>query len=139
MVCYDRGRPRHQWSTALAVIGVAAVVSYEHASALVRAHGESGWTGRLISLTVDGHIYASSMVMQNSARRGVGVRSRACRALGLKLTYHPEGESWKRVASLLHMGSSRLSGEVASKLETESLRSLHPGGLIKRPVQIVGR
>ena len=45
-----------RWSTALAVLGVAAVaavVSYEHASA-VRAHGESGWTGRLIPLTVDG-------------------------------------------------------------------------------------
>jgi hypothetical protein len=31
-----------RWSTALAVLGVAAVaavVSYEHASALVRAHG----------------------------------------------------------------------------------------------------
>jgi len=46
-----------RWSTALAVLGVAAlvaVVSYEHASALVRAHGESSWTGRLIPLTVDG-------------------------------------------------------------------------------------
>ena len=39
---------------ALAVVGVAvvaAVVSYEHASDLVRAHRESGWTGRLIPLT----------------------------------------------------------------------------------------
>ena len=46
-----------RWLTALAVVGVAAVtavVSYEHASALVREHGESGWTGRLIPLTVDG-------------------------------------------------------------------------------------
>jgi hypothetical protein len=46
-----------RWSTALAVLGVAAVaavVSYQHASALVRAHGESGWTGCLIPLTVDG-------------------------------------------------------------------------------------
>jgi len=63
-----------RWTTAVAVIGVAAVaavVSYEHAGALVRAHGESGWTGRLIPLTVDGLIYASSMVMLDSARRGV--------------------------------------------------------------------
>ena len=44
--------------------------SYEHASALVRAHGESGWTGRLIPLTVDGLIYASSIVMLDAARRG---------------------------------------------------------------------
>lgn len=55
-----------RWSTAGAVIGVAAVAavaSYEHAYALVRAHGEVGWTGRLVPLTVDGLIYASSMVM----------------------------------------------------------------------------
>ena len=37
--------------------------------ALVRAHGESGWTGRLVPLTVDGLIYASSMVMLDSVRR----------------------------------------------------------------------
>src|SRR6201993_4942129 len=75
-----------RWSTALAVLGVAAiaaVVSYEHASALVRAHGESGWTGRLIPLTVDGLIYASSMVMLDSARRGVRVPVLARWLLGL--------------------------------------------------------
>ena len=75
-----------RWSTALAVLGVAAVaavVSYEHASALVRAHGESGWTGRLIPLTVDGLIYASSMVMLDSARRGTPVPVLARWLLGL--------------------------------------------------------
>jgi hypothetical protein len=45
-------------------------VSYEHASALVCAPGESGWTGRLIPVTVDGLIYASSIVMLDAARRG---------------------------------------------------------------------
>ena len=61
-----------RWSTAGAVIGVAAVAavaSCEHACALVRAHGETGWLGRLVPLTVDGLIYASSMVMLDSARR----------------------------------------------------------------------
>src|SRR5438270_41084 len=61
-----------RWTTALAVVGVAtvaAVASYEHAYALVRAHGETGWTGRLVPLTLDGMIYASSMVMLDSARR----------------------------------------------------------------------
>ena len=75
-----------RWSTALAVVGVAAVaavVSYEHACALVRAHGESGWTGRLIPLTVDGLIYASSTVMLDSARRGARVPSLARWLLGL--------------------------------------------------------
>jgi hypothetical protein len=75
-----------RWTTAGAVVGVAAVAavaSYEHAYALVRAHGEAGWTGRLIPLTVDGLIYASSMVMLDSARRRVGVPPPARRLLGL--------------------------------------------------------
>jgi Protein of unknown function (DUF2637) len=61
-----------RWSTAFAVLGVAAVAavaSYEHAYDLVRAHGEAGWTARLIPLTVNGLIFASSMVMLDSARR----------------------------------------------------------------------
>jgi hypothetical protein len=36
-----------RWTTAGAVLGVAAVAavaSYEHAYALVRVHGEAGWT-----------------------------------------------------------------------------------------------
>ncbi len=70
----------------MAVIGVAAiaaVVSYEHAGDLVRAHGETGWTARLIPLTVDGLIYASSMVMLDSARRGARVSALARWLLGL--------------------------------------------------------
>jgi hypothetical protein len=61
-----------RWSTAGAALGVAAVAavaSYEHAYDLVRAHGESGWTARMVPLTVDGLIYASSMMMLDSARR----------------------------------------------------------------------
>jgi hypothetical protein len=64
-----------RWSTALAALGVAAVAavaSYEHACDLVWAHGETGWTARLIPLTVDGLIYASSMVMLDSARSKAG-------------------------------------------------------------------
>jgi len=75
-----------RWSTAGAVVGVAAVAavaSYEHAYALVRAHGEVGWTGRLVPLTVDGLIYASSMVMLDSARRKVPVPALARWLLGL--------------------------------------------------------
>lgn len=53
----------------LGVAAVAAVASYEHSYGLVRAHGETGWTARLTPLTVDGLIYASSMVMLDSARR----------------------------------------------------------------------
>src|SRR5215471_10051427 len=75
-----------RWSTAVAVLGVAAVAavaSYEHAYDLVRAHGETGWTGRMVPLTVDGLIYASSMVMLDSARRKMPVPALARWLLGL--------------------------------------------------------
>jgi nucleotide-binding universal stress UspA family protein len=49
----------------------------------VRAHGETGWTGRLVPLTVDGLIYASSVVMLDSARRKVPVPALARRLVGL--------------------------------------------------------
>src|SRR5215831_2566951 len=62
---------------------VAAVASYEHAYALVRAHGEIGWVGRMVPLTVDGLIYASSMVMLDAARRGTPVPVLARWLLGL--------------------------------------------------------
>jgi Protein of unknown function (DUF2637) len=74
------------WSTALAVLGVAAVAavaSYEHAYDLVRTHGESGWTARMVPLTVDGLIYASSMVTLDSARRKTAVPALARWLLGL--------------------------------------------------------
>jgi Protein of unknown function (DUF2637) len=57
-----------RWSTA-AVVGVAAVAavaSYGHAYDLVQAHGEAGRTARLVPLTVNGLIYASSVVMLES-------------------------------------------------------------------------
>jgi hypothetical protein len=49
----------------------------------VRAHGETGWIGRLVPLTVDGLIYASSMVMLDSARREARVPALARWLLGL--------------------------------------------------------
>ena len=64
------------------VAAVAAVAPY----ALVRVHGETGWIGRLVPLTVDGLIYASSMVMLDSARREVPVPALARWLLGLGIT-----------------------------------------------------
>jgi hypothetical protein len=58
------------------VVGVAAIAaaaSYAHAYALGRAHGEVGWMARLVPLTVDGRIYASSVAMLDSAWRGARV------------------------------------------------------------------
>ena len=41
-------------AAVLAVAGIAAYVSYWHAYAVVRAHGESGITARLEPATIDG-------------------------------------------------------------------------------------
>ena len=78
--------PVIRWTTAVAVRAVAAVASYEHAYDLVRAHGEAGWTARLVPLTVDGLIYASSMVMLDCARRKTPVPALARWLLGLGIT-----------------------------------------------------
>ena len=58
-----------RWTTAGAVAGIAAMASNEHPYALVRAHGEAGRTGRPVSLTMDGLIYVTSIVMPDPARR----------------------------------------------------------------------
>ena len=59
-------------TTALAVIavaGVAAIISYQHAYELVTSHGETGLTARLLPFTVDGLIWAASMVVLDASRR----------------------------------------------------------------------
>ncbi|GAA2137073.1 DUF2637 domain-containing protein [Actinomadura napierensis] len=59
-------------TTALAVVtvaGVAAIISYRHAYELVRSHGEAGTTARLVPFTVDGLIWAASMVILDASRR----------------------------------------------------------------------
>ena len=57
----------------LAVAGVAAYVSYWHAYAVVCAHGETGITARLEPATIDGLVYASSMVNLYAARHRLPV------------------------------------------------------------------
>jgi len=64
-------------AAVLAVAGIAAYVSYWHAYAVVRAHGESGITARLVPATIDGLVYASSMVILYAARHRVPVPSLA--------------------------------------------------------------
>src|SRR5450755_370165 len=73
-------------STAAAVVavaGIAAYVSYWHAYAVVRTYGESGITARLEPATIDGLVYASSMVILYAARHRVSVPSLARWLLGL--------------------------------------------------------
>jgi hypothetical protein len=62
---------RYSTIAAVSVVAlVAGFVSYRHALTVISEHGETGWLARAYPLTVDGLIYASSMVLLNAARRG---------------------------------------------------------------------
>ena len=75
-------------AAVLAVAGIAAYVSYWHAYAVVRVYGETGITARLEPATIDGLVYASSMVVLYAARHRVPVPSLArwLLALGIAAT-----------------------------------------------------
>jgi hypothetical protein len=63
-----------KWSTIVAVLVVAAVVaslSYLHALEVVGEHSKAMIMNNGFPLTVDGLIYAGSMVLLNDARRGL--------------------------------------------------------------------
>ena len=70
-------------AAVLAVAGIAAYVSYWHAYAVVRAYGGSGITARLEPATIDGLVYASSMVILYAARHRVPAPPLARWLLGL--------------------------------------------------------
>jgi uncharacterized protein DUF2637 len=73
-------------TTALAVLAVAviaAIISYRHAFELVHSHGESGATARLVPFTVDGLIWAASMVILDANRRNRPVPPLAAWSLGV--------------------------------------------------------
>ena len=70
-------------AAVLAVAAIAAYVSYWHAYAVVRAHGENGITARLEPATIDGLVYASSMVILCAARHRIPVPALARWLLGL--------------------------------------------------------
>jgi Protein of unknown function (DUF2637) len=90
-------------AAVLAVAGIAAYISYWRAYAVVRAHGENGITARLEPATIDGLVYASSMVMLYAARH----RSRyppwpaACSAWGSR---RPSRRTWPRAGPTVWSG-----------------------------------
>lgn len=75
-------------AAVLAVAGIAAYVSYWHAFEVIRTHGETGTTARLEPATIDGLVYASSMVILYAARHRLAVPSLArwLLALGIMAT-----------------------------------------------------
>lgn len=76
--------------TTIAAVTIVAVVagwvSYRHALAVVSAHGETGWVSRAYPLTIDGMIYAASMVLLNAARHRTPAPRLAYLALGLGIS-----------------------------------------------------
>ena len=60
-------------AVVLTVAGIAAYISYWHAYAVVREYGESGVTAQLEPATIDGLVYASSMVILYAARHRLPV------------------------------------------------------------------
>jgi hypothetical protein len=72
----------------LAVAGVAAYISYWHAYAVVCEFGEAGITARLEPATIDGIVYACSMVTLYVAchQRPVPALARWLLALGIAAT-----------------------------------------------------
>jgi hypothetical protein len=64
----DRAIRMSTAAVVLAVAGIAAYISYWHAYAVVREYGESGVTAALEPATIDGLVYASSMVILHAAR-----------------------------------------------------------------------
>lgn len=83
---------------------VAAVVSYDHAYALLREYGEDGWTARLVPLTVDGLIYASSMVLLPSARRMTGLPRARRQVIVLIAAQRTTASGWTRAGLHLRLG-----------------------------------
>ena len=72
-------------TTALAVVAVAvvaAIISYQHAYELAHSRGESGVTARLLPFTVDGLIWAASMVVLDASRRNQPIPRLAAWSLG---------------------------------------------------------
>src|SRR6516162_1385997 len=60
-------------AVVLAVASIAAYISYWHAYAVVREYGENGVTAQLEPATIDGLVYASSMVILYTARHRLPV------------------------------------------------------------------
>ena len=112
-------------AAVLAVAGIAAYVSYWHAYAVVRVHGESGITARLEPATIDGLVYASSMVVLYAARHRVPVPCLARCLLGL-------GIAATLTANMAQGWSHGLVGAVVAAWPTVSLvgsYELSPGVL----------
>jgi Protein of unknown function (DUF2637) len=118
----------------LAVAAVAAYVSYWHAYAVVRAHGETGITARLEPATIDGLVYASSMVVLYAARHrlpapalarwllGLGIAATLTANMAQGWSHGPTGAAVAAWPAVSLVGSYELSLRVSSLLHDVSLK-----------------
>ena len=107
-------------TTALAVVavaGVAAIISYQHAYELVRSYGESGTASRLLPFTIDGLIWAASMVVLDVSRRNQRV---------------PPLAAWSLAAGIVALTRSQ-PGTRPGRRPGQRLARLGAGRLIRAP------
>ena len=81
----DRALRLSAVAAVLVVAGIAASVCYGHAYAVIRAHGETGITALLEPATIDGLLYASSMLIWYAARHSSPVPGLAAYKLSIEL------------------------------------------------------
>ena len=99
-------------ATALAVVAVAvvaAIISYQHAFELVRSHGESGVTARLLPFTVDGLIWAASMVVLDASRPNQPVPRLAAWSLG-RASWPRSVPTWRMASGTARSARSSARG-----------------------------
>ena len=123
-------------ATALAAVAVAvvtAILSYQHAYQLVRSRGESGMTARLLPFTVDGLIWAASMVVLDASRRtpagikaggaepGAGIVATVGAKIGAR---HRSWASWRPGQRMARIGADRL---IRAADDADSLPGAVPG------------
>ena len=119
----------------LAVAGVAAIISYQHAYELVSTHGQTGVTARLVPFTVDGLILAASMLILDANRRsrpvpplahwclGVGVLATVDANLAHGLSHGPIGALVSAWPALALAGSFEL---LMTLVRSESRANIAP-------------
>jgi hypothetical protein len=145
-------------TTALAVAAVAvvaAIISYQHAFELVRSHGEAGVTARLVPFTVDGLIWAASMVVLDASRRvprlaawslGAGIVATAGANLAHGVGHGPVGalvSAWPALAlvgsfellmMLIRTGRSTRTGDAESDRPYQPVPSPEQGAPLELSV-----
>lgn len=104
-------------AAVLVVAGIAAYISYRHAYELAVTHGEAESTARLWPLTVDGTIAAASLVILQSARRGI----RGWRALWLAYSMLGAGIAATIAANVAHGVSHGPTGAAVAALPALAL------------------